>query len=96
MTFFYSTKTWNSQPQISKETVEDRKHVANKSSWRITQLSNGFYQTEYQHPKEEDTGIDVTIRETVAGAADAIDGSVDNSGKKVAFHSAPKVVTAFK
>ena len=46
MTFFYSTKTWNSQPQISKETVEFWKHLANKTNWRITQLPNGFYQPE--------------------------------------------------
>ena len=47
MTFYYSTRTWNSQPQITKETIDLWKHVAKKSNWRITQLPNGFYQTEY-------------------------------------------------
>ena len=47
MTFYYSTRTWNSQPQITQETIDLWKHVAEKSNWRITQLPNGFYQTEY-------------------------------------------------
>ena len=96
MTFFYSTKTWNSQPQISKETVEFWRHLADKTNWRITQLPNGFYQTEYQHPEEKDTWIDVTRRETVDGAEAAIDGSVDHYGKKVEFLNGPKVVKTFK
>ena len=51
MTFYYQTKTWNSQPQISEETINLWKHLAEKKNWRITQLPNGFYQTEYQDPK---------------------------------------------
>ena len=67
MTFFYQTQSWSSQPQISDETKQLWEHVSNKASWRIVQLPNGFYQTEYQDPNKE-TWIDVTSRETIEGA----------------------------
>ena len=96
MTFYYSTRTWNSQPQLTKETINLWKHLADKSIWRITQLANGFYQTEYQSPEDEDTWIDVTRRETIKGAEAAIDGSVEHYAKKVDFLKGPKVVKTFK
>ena len=95
MTFYYSTRTWNSQPQISEETINLWKHLADKKNWRITQLPNGFYQTEYQDP-DKDTWNDVTRRETIEGAEKAIDGSVEHYAKKVDFLKGPKVVKTFK
>jgi len=88
MTFYY-------QPQISEETINLWKHLAEKKNWRITQLPNGFYQTEYQDPKD-DTWHDVTRRETIEGAEQAIDGSVEHYAKKVDFLKGPKVVKTFK
>ena len=96
MTFYYSTRTWNSQPQLTKETINLWKHLADKKNWRITQLANGFYQTEYQSPEDEDTWIDVTRRETMEGAEQAIDSSVAHYAKKVEFLNGPKVVKTFK
>ncbi len=96
MTFYYSTRTWNSQPQLTKETINLWKHLADKKNWRITQLANGFYQTEYQSPEDEDTWIDVTRRETIEGAEQAIDSSVAHYAKKVEFLNGPKVVKTFK
>ena len=96
MTFYYSTRTWNSQPQLTKETVNLWKHLADKKNWRITQLANGFSQTEYQSPEDKDTWIDVTRRETLEGAEQAIDGSVEHYAKKVDFLKGPKVVKTFK
>ena len=55
MTFFYQTQSWNSQPQVTQETIELWKHLSEKSNWRIVQLANGFYQTEHQDVKEKDT-----------------------------------------
>ena len=95
MTFYYQTRSWNSQPQISEETINLWKHLAEKKNWRITQLPNGFYQTEYQDPNE-DTWNDVTRRETIEGAESAIDGSVEHYAKKVDFLKGPKVVKTFK
>ena len=95
MTFYYQTRSWNSQPQISEETINLWKHLAEKKNWRITQLPNGFYQTEYQDPNE-DTWNDVTRRETIEGAESAIDGSVEHYAKKIEFLKGPKVVKTFK
>ena len=96
MTFYYSTRTWNSQPQLTQETINLWKHLADKKNWRITQLANGFYQTEYQSPEDEDTWIDVTRRETIEGAEAAIDSSVARYAKKIEFLNGPKVVKTFK
>ena len=95
MTFYYQTKTWNSQPQITEETINLWKHLAEKKNWRITQLPNGFYQTEYQDP-DKDTWNDVTRRETMEGAEQTIDGSVEHYAKKVDFLKGPKVVKTFE
>ena len=95
MTLFYQTQSWSSQPQITEETIKQWKHLATKKHWRITQLPNGFYQTEYQDPKK-DEWIDVTRRETIEGAENAIDTSVDHYSKKVEFLNGPKVVKTFK
>ena len=96
MTFYYSTRTWNSQPQLTKETINLWKHLSEKKNWRITQLANGFYQTEYQSPEDEDTWIDITRRETIEGAEAAIDSSVAHYAKKIEFLNGPKVVKTFK
>ena len=95
MTLFYQTQSWGSQPQITEETIKLWKHLASKKHWRIVQLPNGFYQTEYQDP-QEDKWIDVTRRETMDGAESAIDASVEHYSKKVEFLNGPKVVKTFK
>ena len=95
MTFYYQTQSWTSRPQISEETLNLWKHLAEKKNWRITQLPNGFYQTEYQDPNE-DTWNDVTRRETIEGAESAIDGAVEHYAKKIEFLKGPKVVKTFK
>ena len=96
MTFYYQTSSWNSQPQISEETINLWKHLSEKKSWRIVQLPNGFYQTEYQSLQKEDTWIDVTRRETIEGAEQAIDSPVEHYAKKIDFLKGPKVVKTFK
>ena len=95
MTLFYQTQSWGSQPQNSEETINLWKHLASKKHWRIVQLPNGFYQTEYQDPQEKNW-IDVTRRETINGAESAIDASVDHYSKKVEYLDGPKVVKTFK
>ena len=95
MTFYYQTQSWSSQPQISDETKQLWEHVSKKANWRIVQLPNGFYQTEYQDPNKE-TWIDVTRRETIEGAEQAIDSSVEHYAKKLDFLKGPKVVKTFK
>ena len=94
--FYYKTNTWNRQPQTDDKTINFWKHLSEKKHWRIVQLPNGFYQTEYQSPEDKDTWIDVTRRETLEGAEQAIDGSVEHYAKKVDFLKGPKVVKTFK
>ena len=96
MTLFYRTHSWSSEPQITDETKKLWKHIAEKTNWRITQLPNGFFQTEYQDLEKEDTWNDVTRRETVAGAEAAIDSTVEHYAKKLEFLNGPKVVKTFK
>ena len=95
MTLYYQTSSWSSQPQVSEKTKTLWKHVAEKKNWRITQLPNGFYQTEYQDP-ETKQWIDVTRRETLEGAEEAVNASVQHYEKKIEFLNGPKVVKTFK
>ena len=60
MTFYYAHKSWSNAPQPNEKTVESWKHIATKSNWRIVQLPNGYYQTEYKNLDDE--WIDVTRR----------------------------------
>lgn len=96
MTFYYQTSSWNSQPQITEEAKKLWEHVVQKKNWRIVQLPNGFYQTEYLDPETEDTWIDVTRRETMEGAESAIDASINHYEKKLAHIRGPQVVKTFK
>jgi hypothetical protein len=95
MTFYYaSTNKWNSTPQPNEQTIESWKHIVTKSNWRIVQLPNGYYQTEYKNL--DDNWIDVTRRETMDGAEAAIDGSIEHYKKKLDFANGPKVVKTFE
>ena len=96
MTFYYQTQSWSSQPQITEEAKKLWEHVVQKKNWRIVQLPNGFYQTEYLDPNEEDTWVDVTRRETIEGAESAIDASINHYEKKLAHVRGPQVVKTFK
>ena len=95
MTYLYykSTATYNQKP--SEKMIEQWKHLADKKNWRITQLPNGFFQTECRNV-DEDTWHDVTRRETIEGAEAAIDGSSDHFVKKLDASKGPKVVKTFE
>ena len=97
MTFLYTrTNTWSSAPQPTEETINYWKHISQKKNWRIVQLPNGFLQTEYKDIKDPELWIDVTRRETIAGAEQAIDASIEHYSKKLEFIQGPKVVKTFK
>ncbi len=92
---YYKTSTWgNSNPQVPEETKDFWKHLVMKKNWRIVQLPNGFYQTEYKDL--EDKWIDVTRRETLESAEAAIDGSIAHYEKKLEFIKGPKVIKTFE
>ena len=96
MTFYYQTSSWNSQPQPNEETINFWKHLSEKKHWRIVQLPNGFFQTEYQDLNNQDIWNDVTRRETLEGAEAAIDASIKHYEKKLQYVNGPKVVKTFK
>tara|TARA_R100001126_G_scaffold41160_1_gene23006 strand:+ start:153 stop:443 length:291 start_codon:yes stop_codon:yes gene_type:complete len=95
MTYLYYKSSSSTQPiKPNEKTIENWKHLADKANWRITQLSNGFYQTEVSEPESNDWHA-VTRRETVEGAETAIDGSVDHFNKKLEATKGPKVIKTF-
>lgn len=97
MTFLYTrTNTWSSAPQPTEETINYWKHISQKKNWRIVQLPNGFLQTEYKSIEEGEDWIDVTRRETIDGAEQAIDASIEHYAKKLEFTKGPKVIKTFE
>lgn len=91
--FYYRTNTWsNEQPQVSEEAKNLWKNYAEKSNWRITQLPNGYYQTEFC---KDDKWQGVTRRETVEGAEKAIDSSIEHYQRKLKLAEGPVVVKTF-
>tara|TARA_R100001082_G_scaffold84514_1_gene51129 strand:- start:840 stop:1136 length:297 start_codon:yes stop_codon:yes gene_type:complete len=94
---YYKTSTVSSsEPKISEKTIAEWKHLADKKNWRITQLPNGYYQTEVNSPDNEDRWVDITRRETLEGAELAIESSVEHFSKKLEYIKGPKVVKTFK
>ena len=96
MTYLYyktSTASYNQKP--SEKTIEQWQHLADKKNWRITQLPNGFYQTEVSDT-DSNQWHDVTRRETIEGAEAAIDGSIDHFSKKLEATKGPKVIKTFE
>ena len=61
---YYRGTTSTSEPKISEKQLDEWRHLAAKKNWRITQLPNGFYQTEVNKPSEDNIWVDVTRRET--------------------------------
>ena len=97
MTFYYRTTTTTSgNQQVSEETKAFWQQASDKKNWRITQLPNGFYQTEVNDANNEEKWVDVTRRETIEGAEAAIEGSVEHFSKKLEYIKGPKVVKTFK
>ncbi len=97
MTFLYTrTNTWNREMKENPKTIEVWKHISDKRNWRIVQLPNGYLQTEYKSVEDPNVWIDVTRRETVEGAEQAIDASIEHYGSKINEEVGPKVIKTFE
>ena len=96
MTYLYykTSSTGTIKPNL--KTINQWKHLAEKKNWRITQLPNGFYQTECLNPDNTTEWHDVTRRETIEGAETAINGSVTHFASKLEATKGPKVVKTFE
>ena len=94
--FYYKTNTWtnNENNQIPEETKKLWERYSKKKNWRITELPNGYYQTEWQ--EGENNWISVTRRETINGAEKAIDSSIEHYQKKLKLTEGPTVVKTFE
>ena len=93
---YYRSTTGTSEPKISEKQLDEWKHLAEKKNWRITQLPNGYYQTEVNKPDNGEQWVDITRIETMEGADNAVDNSVDHFSKKLEYIKGPKVVKTFK
>jgi|TARA_R100000084_G_scaffold50539_2_gene21044 hypothetical protein len=93
---YYKSSAYTTEPKITERQMEEWKHLAEKKNWRITQLPNGYYQTEVNKPNEDDAWVDITRRETLEGAEQAVEKSVEHFTKKLEYTKGPKVVKTFK
>ena len=96
MTYLYYKTSSTGTVKPSEKTINQWKHLAAKKNWRITQLPNGFYQTECLNPDNMTEWHDVTRRETIEGAETAINGSVTHFSSKLEATKGPKVVKTFE
>ena len=92
---YYKTSTSTHTMKPNKNEIEQWTHMSDKSKWRITQLPNGYYQTEVSNPQDEESWHSVTRREPLEGAESAIDGSINYFSKKLEATKGPKVVKTF-
>ena len=93
MTYFYRTySTSQGDNRVSEDTRMLWEHIADKKNWRVVQLPNGFFQSEYEHNGE---WKDVTRRETLEGCIAAIEVSIEHYKKRLDFAEGPKVVKTF-
>ena len=96
MTYLYYKTSSTGTVKPNEKTINQWKHLSEKKNWRITQLPNGFYQTECLNPEDLNQWHDVTRRETMEGAESAIDGSVTHFASKLEATKGPKVVKTFE
>ena len=55
MTYLYYKSSYTTNTtKPNEKTMNQWKHLAAKANWRITQLPNGFYQTECSNPDNEE------------------------------------------
>ena len=95
MTIYYETKTWSNESPPTEDQILWWQHLANKKNWRIVELLNGFFQTEYKS-FDGASWNDVTRRKTIGDAEIAIDQSVEYYSRKIEFTNGPKVVKTFQ
>jgi len=96
MTYLYYKTSSTGTVKPNEKTINQWKHLSEKKNWRITQLPNGFYQTECLNPEDLTQWHDVTRRETIEGAESAINGSVTHFSSKLEATKGPKVVKTFE
>lgn len=93
MTYFYQMYTKSQGDEVvSEENKKIWEQKINKKNWRIVQLPNGYYQSEYLYNGE---WIDVTRRSTIDACEKAINESIDYYKKRMEPPKMPIVVKTF-
>lgn len=94
MTYFYSTYTRSQGDSgVTEETRNLWENIVQKKNWRIVELPNGYFQSEYFW---KDEWIDVTRRETIEACERAIDSSIAYYQKRLELAKGPVVVKTFE
>jgi len=107
MTYYYQFTNADTikanQENKLKELKKFLLHVSDKSNWRIVELPNGYYQSEYKPLSCADgcddcdcTWVDVTRRETIESCEKSIDTSVGHYQRKLRAFDGPRVVKTFE
>ena len=103
MTTYYWTRSWSNetnQDKVETHTIKLWERLTEKKNWRIVQLANGYFQTEFQNADERYGPVDewkpITRRETLEDAEAAIDESISHYKKRIELSKGPKVVKTFK
>ena len=101
--YYWKTKSWSTIPnhqEVSQSNLELWGNMVEKKNWRITELYNEYFQTEFYNTNsdfgEKNQWIPVTRRQTIEEAEAAIDDSISHYKKKIEMSNGPKVVKTFK
>ena len=83
--YYYKTSTSSTEPKITEDKIAEWEHLADKKNWRITQLPNGYYQTEVVSRAHADHWHDISGMSDEAAVqlieANKIDVLVDLAGR---------------
>jgi hypothetical protein len=60
MTYLYYKTSSTGTIKPNEKTINQWKHLSEKKNWRITQLPNGFYQTECLNPDNTTEKLEAT------------------------------------
>lgn len=92
--FYYKTTSRSSDDEPKPENISLWERLVQKKNWRIVQLTNGYFQTEFSRSEEQ--WVDVTRRSTIEGAEAAIDASIEHYNNKLSLSKGPVVVKTFE
>jgi len=102
-TYYWRTRSWSSEPRqekVSEQTLKLWSSLTEKKNWRITELYNEYFQTEFYNTVEDfgekNQWIPITRRKTIEEAEAAIDESISHYKKRIEISKGPKVVKTFK
>ena len=102
--YYWKNTSWSNETKDqgpARSELELWENLTKKKNWRITELYNGYFQTEFYNTSidfggKEDQWTPVTRRQTIEGAEAAINESISHYKKKIELSKGPKVVKTFK